>query len=154
MLREAVMRFATGILILAALLGETSAVGQNDVDSDATSKVLALERLWAQGSHLRDVKALDSIFDEGLVNLDIDGRLMSKAQTLADTLTAGPVEIVVESTGARVHGDVVVVTGVLHLKGVNQGKPYFRRGRFADTWLKRNARWVCIGSETTPIEEQ
>jgi len=78
---------------------------------------------------------------------------MTKAQTLADTLTTGPVEIVVESTGARVHGEVVVVTGVLRLKGVDHGKPYFRRGRFADTWLYKNAQWVCIGSETTPMEQ-
>lgn len=147
------MRFAIGILMLAALLGESSAVGQNPVDSDAASKVLALERLWAQGAHLRDAKALDSIFDEGLVNVDIDGRLMSKAQTLADTLTTGPVEVVVESTGARVHGDVIVVTGVLRIKGVDHGKPYLRRGRFADTWLNKNAHWVCIGSETTPMEQ-
>jgi len=147
------MRFAIRIVILATLLGGVSAVGQNVGDPDAASKVLALERLWGQGAHLRDVKALDSIFDEGLVNVDIDGRLMTKAQTLADTLTTGPVEIVVESTGARVHGDVVVVTGVLRLKGVDHGKPYLRRGRFADTWLYKNAQWVCIGSETTPMEQ-
>ena len=149
------MRYAIGFLVLIALLRETPAViAQNADDSDAGSKVLALERLWGQGAHLRDIKALDSIFDEGLVNLDIDGRLMTKAQTLADTLTTGPVEIVVESTGARVHGDVVVVTGVLRLKGLDHGKPYLRRGRFADTWLYKGAHWVCIASETTPVEER
>jgi len=67
------MRFAIRIVILAKLLGGVSAVGQNVGDPDAASKVLALERLWGQGAHLRDVKALDSIFDEGLVNVDIDG---------------------------------------------------------------------------------
>jgi ketosteroid isomerase-like protein len=148
------MRLAIRILMLAALLGEAPAPGQNTVDSDAASKVLALERLWGQGAHLRDVKALDSIFDERLVNLDIEGRLMSKAETLADMLTAGPVEIVVETTGAQVHGDVVIVTGVLRLKGVDHGKPYLRRGRFADTWLNKNGHWVCIGAETTPMEQR
>ena len=149
------MTSAMRILMLAALLvGEDSISLAQNVDSDAASKVLALERLWGQASQLRDIKALDSIFDEGLVNLDIDGRLMTKAQTLADTLTTGPVEIVVESTGARVHGDVVIVTGVLRLKGVDHGKPYLRRGRFVDTWLYKNGHWVCIGSETTPMEQQ
>jgi ketosteroid isomerase-like protein len=149
------MTSAMRILMLAALLvGEDSISLAQNADSDAASKVLALERLWGQASQLRDIKALDSIFDEGLVNLDIDGRLMTKAQTLADTLTTGPVEIVVESTGARVHGDVVIVTGVLRLKGVDHGKPYLRRGRFVDTWLYKNGHWVCIGSETTPMEQQ
>jgi len=143
------------IVMVAALLASASTVGaQNAVDSDAASKVLALERLWGQAAHLRDIKALDSIFDEGIVNLDIDGRLMTKAQTLADALTAGPIEIVVESTGARVHGDVAIVTGVLHLKGLDHGKPYLRSGRFVDTWLYKNARWVCVSSETTPLEQK
>jgi hypothetical protein len=48
--------------MLATLRGEAPAVGQNDVESTAGSKVLASERLWAQGAHLRDVKALASIF--------------------------------------------------------------------------------------------
>jgi ketosteroid isomerase-like protein len=149
------MTSAMRILMLAALLvGEDSISLAQNVDSDAASKVLALERLWGQASQLRDIKALDSIFDEGLVNLDIDGRLMTKAQTLADTLTTGPVEIVVESTGARVHGNVVIVTGMLRLKGVDHGKAYVRRGRFVDTWLYKNAHWVCIGSETTPMEQR
>jgi ketosteroid isomerase-like protein len=144
------------VLLIAALAlaATTTARAQQNIDGDAGSKVLALERLWGQAAHLRDIKALDAIFDDDFVNLDIDGRLMTKAQTLADTLTAGPVEIVVESTGAQVHGDVVVVTGVLHLKGVDHGKPYLRRGRFADTWLKKNAHWVCISSETTPMEQR
>jgi ketosteroid isomerase-like protein len=149
------MSSAMVILMLAALLvGEESTSLAQNVDSDAASKVLALERLWGQASQLRDIKALDSIFDDGMVNLDIDGRLMTKAQTLADTLTTGPVEIVVESTGARVHGNVVIVTGMLRLKGVDHGKAYLRRGRFVDTWLYNNAHWVCIGSETTPMEQR
>lgn len=143
------------ITIVAVLLAGRAPIAraQTAYDTDAASKVLALERLWGQAAHLRDIKALDSIFDEGLVNLDIDGRLMTKAQTLADTLTTGPVEVVVESTGARVHGEVAVVTGVLRLKGFDHGKPYLRHGRFVDTWFFKNAHWVCIGSETTLVQE-
>jgi ketosteroid isomerase-like protein len=142
------------LLIAAlALAASTTARAQEAVNGDAGSKVLALERLWGQASHLRDIKALDAIFDDDFVNLDIDGRLMTKAQTLADTLTTGPVEIVVESTGARVHGNTVIVTGVLHLKGVDGGRPYVRRGRFVDTWLYRKGHWVVIASETTPMED-
>jgi Domain of unknown function (DUF4440) len=148
------MRKAIRVAMLAVLLaGEAlTTAGQSAADSDAASKVLALERLWGQAAHLRDIKALDSIFDEGMVNLDISGRLMTKAQTQADTLTTVPVEIVLESTGARVHGGVVIVTGVLQLKGLDHGKPYLRRGRFVDTWLYKNEHWVCIGSETTAVE--
>jgi len=59
-----------------------------------------------------------------------------------------------DQCGARVHGDVAIVTGVLHLKGLDHGKPYLRSGRFVDTWLYKNARWVCVSSETTPLEQK
>jgi ketosteroid isomerase-like protein len=132
--------------------GSLRVCAQEVFDANAGSKVLALEHLWGQASELRDIKALDAIFDDDFVNLDIDGRLMTKAQTLADTLTAGRVQIVVESTGARVHGNTVIVTGVLRVKGMEGGKPYLHRGRFVDTWLFKKGHWVCIASETTRME--
>jgi hypothetical protein len=88
--------FARVVMVIAVLAfaAPTRARGQENGDGDAGSKVLALERLWGQAAQLRDAKALDAIFDDDFVNLDIDGRLMTKAQTLADALTTGPVEIV------------------------------------------------------------
>jgi ketosteroid isomerase-like protein len=144
-LRSAIM------LVVLAGAGGARVCAQSASDPDAVAKVLALERLWGQASALRDIKALDFIFDDDLVNLDIDGRLMTKAQTLADTLTAASVQIVVESTSAQAHGKTVIVTGVLRLKGVDAGKPYLRHGRFVDTWMYRRSHWVCVASETTPI---
>lgn len=115
---------------------------------DAESKVLALERLWGEAAQLRDIKALESIFDDSLVYVDIDGRLMGKAEVLADTKTASPVEIVVESEVARAHEHAVIVTGIMRLRGTENGKTYLRRGRFVDTWLYRAGQWMCVSSVT------
>lgn len=119
--------------------------------SDAESKVLALERLWGQAAQFRDIKALDSIFDDSMIYVHIDGRLMTKAQVLADTKAVSAVEIVVDSSVARSHGNVVIVTGVLHLRGVEAGKLYLRYGRYLDTWLPKGDHWVCVSSMTTPM---
>jgi len=139
------MRRSIGLTILVCLV-TWQAHGQRQ--SDAESKVLALERLWGEAAQLRDIKALESIFDDSLVYVDIDGRLMTKAEVLVDTKTTTPVEIVVESEVARTHEHAVIVTGVMRLRGIENGKPYLRRGRFVDTWLYKTGHWVCVSSMT------
>jgi ketosteroid isomerase-like protein len=120
---------------------------------DAESKVLALERLWGSAAQMRDTKALDSIFDDSLAYVHIDGRLMTKAEVLADTSAVSAVDIVVESSVARSHGNVVIVTGIMKLKGVEKGKPYLHYGRFLDTWMEKGDHWVCLSSMTTAIQK-
>ena len=119
--------------------------------AEAESKVLALERLWGQAAQLRDIKALESIFDDAMVYVHIDGRLMTKNEVLADTASVSAVQIIVESSFARSHGNTVIVTGVLHLRGSNGEKPYEQYGRYVDTWVGRDGRWVCVSSLTTEI---
>jgi ketosteroid isomerase-like protein len=77
---------------------------------------------------------------------------MTKAEVLADTQAVSSVEIVVQSSMAHAHGNTVIVTGVLRLKGVERGKPYLRYGRFVDTWLYKEGHWVCVASMTTPMQ--
>ena len=142
------MRTALGLLLLI-LAGTCSGTAQSHIDAE--SKVLALERLWGAAAQMRDTKALESIFDDSLTYVHIDGRLMTKAEVLAETRTVSAVEIVVDSSVARAHGNVVIVTGVLHLRGVEAGRPYLRYGRYTDTWSLRGDHWVCVSSMTTPL---
>jgi ketosteroid isomerase-like protein len=120
---------------------------------EAESKVLTLERLWASAAQMRDTKALQSIFDDSMVYVHIDGRLMTKAEVLADTSGVGAVDIVIESSSARSYGNLIVVTGVMKLKGIDKGKPYLRYGRFLDTWALKDDHWVCLSSMTTAIQK-
>jgi hypothetical protein len=52
---------------------------------------------------------------------------------------------------AHVFAGTGVVTGVYLAKGVENGKPYIRRGRFIDTWALKDGMWVCVASQATPI---
>jgi hypothetical protein len=139
------------VLWATVLLCVTSrfAVAQS---SDAESKVFALERLWGEAAQLRDTRALESIFDDSIAYVHIDGRLMTKSQVLEDTKAVNPVNIVVDSPRARSHGKLVIVTGVMQLKGMECGKPYVRYGRFLDTWLYKGDHWVCVSSMTTALD--
>jgi ketosteroid isomerase-like protein len=49
------------------------------------------------------------------------------------------------------YGDAAVVTGIYREKGTDRGKPYQRRGRFTDTWVKQSGTWQCVASQSTLI---
>jgi len=140
------------MLIALLLLTLATCPAQGQSRNAAESKVLALERLWGEAAQFRDIKALDSIFDDSILYVHIDGRLMTKAEVLADTKAVTAVDIVVDSSVARSHGDVVIATGILHLKGIDNGRPYLRSGRYLDTWIARGDGWICVSSMTTPIK--
>jgi hypothetical protein len=78
---------------------------------------------------------------------------MTKSQVLAETRATNPVDVVVQSSVAHLHENIVIVTGVMQLKGIDEGKPYLRYARFMDTWMNKEDRWVCISSMSAPFRK-
>lgn len=130
----------------------TAAQAAVQPDTEQT-KILALENAWNRAEEHKDVKALDALLDTTLVYVDYDGTMMDKAQFIASVKAPAlhPEQIVNESMAAHVYGDSAVVTGVYREKGVNNGKPYSRHGRFTDTWMYRSGTWICVASQSTLI---
>jgi len=121
-------------------------------DSERT-KILALENTWKQAEQNNDTKALEGLLSSTLVYIDYDGSLMDKAKfmTSVKARSLHPEQIVNESMTANKYGDSAVVTGIYREKGVRNGKPYSRRGRFTDTWVNQGGTWVCASSQSTLI---
>jgi ketosteroid isomerase-like protein len=112
------------------------------------SKIIALENLWNQMQLNHDADAMDKMLDKDFVLTDYDGTLMNKAQFLAsirDKANQLTVEVS-EDMKLHRHGDTVVVTGATHEKGTFKGKPYQHKGRFTDTWIRREGGWICVAS--------
>jgi ketosteroid isomerase-like protein len=146
----------TGMAIAVTVLISTacsSAMAQALELRASRSKVIALEHAWNQAEERKDVNALDQIMDDSLVYTDYDGAMMSKPDFLASVKAPArhPEQNVTESMDAHVYGDGAVVIGVYRVKGAVNGKPYLRRGRFTDTWIKRNGTWLCVASQNTLI---
>lgn len=135
-------------LISTALPGQEAAGG----DPERT-KILALENAWNQAEQNKDSKALDGLLASTLVYIDYDGSLMDKAKFMASVKAPSlhPEQIVNESMTAYLYGDSAVVTGIYREKGVRNGRPYSRRGRFTDTWVNQGGTWVCASSQSTLI---
>lgn len=50
-------------------------------------------------------------------------------------------------------GDAAVVTGVNHVRGKEaDGKPFDRRIRFTDTYIKQDGRWQVWATQGTTMQ--
>jgi ketosteroid isomerase-like protein len=135
----------------------TTTVWAQDTDAATKSKIVALEQLWNQAYKSGDTKALDSILDDGIVLVNDDGSVQTKAEFLASVKSSAPdpgaqqQQVAPESFNVHVYGNVAIATGVMKVKGVEGGKPYSRRERFVDTWVFKHGTWICIGTNATPV---
>jgi ketosteroid isomerase-like protein len=137
------------LLICASLFVAAQTYG----DSAVRSNILALEYAWDQAQERGDVKALSAIFDNALVFVDFDGKILTKTEYLARVKSDSSYlqQIVTESMSVQVFGNTAIVVGTYRAKGVEDGKPYLRRRRFVDTWMLMGEHWVCVAAEATPI---
>lgn len=127
-------------------------------DANATkSKIVALEQLWNQAYKAGDTRALDTILDNAIVLVNDDGSVQSKAEFLASVKenpaqpAAQQQQVAPESLSVHVFGTTAIATGVMRVKGLENGKPYTRRERFVDTWVFKAGTWLCVGTNATPV---
>ena len=140
------MRHALPVLLL--LLSLPFAQNFSSAQGDET-KIIALENLWNQIQINHDADAMSKMLDSDFVLTDYDGSVLNKAQFLAslrDNSNQLTVEVS-EDMKLHVHGETVVVTGATREKGTLKGKSYQHQGRFTDTWIKKNAQWLCVASQ-------
>jgi len=141
-------------LFILLLLFSSLALPQTFAQSEGDeSKIIALENLWNQMQVAHDADAMSKMLDPEFVLTDYDGSIMNKAQLLAsirDTSNQLTTEVS-EAMKLFRHGDTVVLIGATHEKGTLKGKPYQHNGRFTDTWIKRDAQWLCVASHLALI---
>jgi ketosteroid isomerase-like protein len=144
------MRRLSILLFLFLSLALTQTFAQSDGDE---SKIIALENLWNQTQVAHDADAMDKMLHPEFVLTDYDGSVLNKTQFLAsirdksNQLTSE----VSQDMKLHRHGDTVIIIGATHEKGTAKGKPYEHYGRFTDTWIKRDDRWLCVASQLALI---
>jgi len=86
--------------------------------------------------------------------VDYDGSLSNKQQFLKSIKSGGISSEQINNEGVTVrlyNNNVAVSTGIYRDKGVEKGKPFQRRGRFTNVWVKQGGTWQCIASQSTLI---
>jgi ketosteroid isomerase-like protein len=144
-----IMLAALALLFTSVL----AAAPQQQNISDEGGRVLALEKAWNLALEEKNTKALDMLLATTMVSVDIDGSVASRSEFLASIKSADyqPSQAVTEQSTVQVYGDTAVVVGIFRVKGTEKGKPYVRRERFVDTWIKINGTWQCVVTTSTLI---
>ena len=141
---------------LSVLLVAWAAIGiaqESGKRSGEEGRIIALESAWDQAEQNKDATALANLLSDNLVYVDYDGSLSNKQQFLASVKSASisSEQINNEGVTVRLYNNVAVSTGIYRDKGVENGKPFQRRGRFTNVWINQNGAWQCIASQSTLI---
>ena len=101
------------------------------------SKLLVLEHMWNEAQVNRDAAALEALVSSRFVNTEWDGEVSDKQKFLADIKDPlfKPTVAIIQDVKMNFFGDTAVITGIYHVAGTYQGKPYDHVGRFTDTWI-------------------
>ena len=139
------------------LAGFLAAAAQNPAESShgSESLLIALESAWNQAQLHHDSKALGELVADTFISTDNDGTFMTKAQFLADNmdLSYKPSLMMNKDERVFVYENAAVVAGIYHAKGLNKGKAFDHYGRFTDTWVYLNGKWLCVASHTSALKK-
>jgi ketosteroid isomerase-like protein len=143
-------------LLAASVLFVLSAVllsAQDQLKNGEEGHLLALESAWNHAEQSKDAAALKQLIGDSFEYVDYDGTLMNKKEFLASILSNNVRGEQINNDGMTVHvyGNAAVVNGIYRDRGIENGKPFSRRGRFTDTWIYQNGAWQCVASQSTLI---
>jgi ketosteroid isomerase-like protein len=117
--------------------------------------LLYMENDWNDAAKKKDVAWFERNFaDDATEVASRTAALQTKAEAIASMRTDKTVleSLALSELNARVDGNVAIVTGVNRVRGRDeQGKPFDRRVRFTDTFIKRDGRWQVWASQGTAI---
>ena len=110
--------------------------------------VLDLEEAWARAVVKRDAATFRRLLAPGFTYTE-DDRMQTGAELMRDIVsgTDTVTEARNEKLATQSYGNTMIVTGWLIMRGRSGGKPFDRRYRFTDTWLKQNGQWQIIAAQ-------
>jgi hypothetical protein len=148
---SAITKAACCVLISAFAFAQTSKA----VYSTEAAKLVALERMWNQAQVIRDAAAVASMIGDNFINTEWDGEVSDRGKFLADFADPKfqPSLMNIQDVKVEMYAATAIVTGAYHTKGTYGGKPYEHFGRFTDTWVFQDGKWLCVASHTSLLKK-
>lgn len=121
-------------------------------NSAAGQAVAALEHQWLQSQKTNNPELLAPLLAEKFVSTTAEGKVLNRAQALADAKVRKYTSVEYENVQVAVTGDTAIATGVYRGRGTDGGKPFDEHERWTDTWVKMpGGKWQCVASQGTPL---
>jgi ketosteroid isomerase-like protein len=144
--------------ILLCLLVAGSAFAQKPKAvsyASETHSLIALERMWNQAQVSRDATAVASMIGDRFVNTEYDGEISNRGKFLAEFADPkfAPSLMNIQNVEVEMYASTAVVTGNYHTKGLYGGRPYEHFGRFTDTWVSQDGKWLCVASHSSLVKK-
>ena len=135
-------------------LAQTSQAQASNPAPDAAN-IIALERMWNQAQVSLDAKAIASMIGDRFINTEYDGEVSSRGKFLADFADPKfkPGLMNIDNVKVEMYPNTAIVTGNYHVKGVYGSKPYEHFGRFTDTWILEDGKWLCVASHSSLVKK-
>ena len=142
---------AVCLLVLASARAQNSG---SDMSAQQ-NKLIVLERLWNDAQVHRDSRALEALVADRFVNTEYDGEVSDRDKFLADIKDPEfqPTLMNIRDVKVNLYRETAVVTGIYQAKGTYSGKAYEHVGRFTDTWIFENGKWLCVASHTSLLKK-
>jgi len=123
--------------------------------SPETARIVALERMWNQAQVLRDSGAVASMIGDKFINTEWDGEVSDRGKFLADFADPKfqPSTMSIDDVKVEMYATTAIVSGTYHTKGLYAAKPYEHFGRFTDTWVFQDGRWLCVASHSSLLKK-
>jgi ketosteroid isomerase-like protein len=140
---------------LICLISLGSAARSQAQQASGTEKaVAALEQQWLQSQKTNNPDLVAPLLADKFVNTGSDGKVMNKAETLANAKATKYESAEYEDVKVTVFGDAAIATGGFKAKGTDaSGKPMDIHERWTDTWLKMpSGKWQCVATHGSAIK--
>src|SRR6516162_6369005 len=119
----------------------------------AEEAVIAGENQITKSQQTNNVELQAPLLADKYVATDEDGTvLIGKEANLADAKLTTFSSMELTDLKVTVFGDTAIATGTFADKGTYNGKAFNHRGRFTDTWVKMNGKWLCVASHSSLIK--
>ena len=141
-------RLLVAVAVLACASSPLIAQQPKSTPNADERAVLDLEEAWAKAVVRRDAATFKRLLAPGFTYTE-DDRMQSGAELMRDIVSGSDTvtEARNEKLATQSYGNTMIVTGWLVMRGRSGGKPFDRRYRFTDTWLKRDGQWQIIAAQ-------
>jgi ketosteroid isomerase-like protein len=114
----------------------------------------SLEEQWLQADKTNNLDLLAPLLADKFVNTDNDGKVLNKAEWLAEMKVIKVVSAENYDVKVTIFGNAAIATGGFKSKGTDEsGKPFALDIRWTDTWVKMsNGQWQCVASHASSVK--
>jgi hypothetical protein len=149
------MKHARALSVLGLLSLFSFASVQAQQATGGTEKaIVALENQWLESQKTNNPDLTAPLLADKYVYTGEDGKVMNKAESLADAKATKYTFADYENVQVTVFGNTAIAIGGGKFKGTDSsGKPIETHDRFTDTWVKMpDGKWQCVATHASPTK--